>query len=292
MSTLNLTPEQGGLTAALPQYKMMGPKLYLNGFPKSGLHLLWTWAAQFVAEPAYTPKPWAGSFQGNAWTTIWSDSEIMFKKLSTLRHGTYLKGHCGYRADIEQYMIDNRFIHLFIYRDPRDVAVSQAYHILNANEARGDYGAVLYHDGADDIKRMAKGDFDYILAACIAGYGPWAGVIERWELYAPWLTRNWVLSMKFEDMRTKPRDIARRMIKVIYGSNAAMHGFHLQLYKHDVDKAVDNLLHNADEARDKSPTYRKGQPGGWRTHFTADHIDLWKENDPSDWVTRLGYSWE
>ena len=269
----------------------MGPRLYINGFPKSGLHLLWTWALPFVAEPAFTPKPWTGTFQGNAWTTKWVDLDNFEKRMEHLREGTYLKGHCGWSERIERFLWGSGVVHCFVYRDPRDVAVSQAYHILKADKEKDENGVILHHPGAEDIRTMAQGDFGHILAACIAGYGPWAGVIERWELYAGWLDCGWTLCLRFEDMRHKAYETAQLMIRYVYGRMAKVAGFNLGLYQQDLDRGTRDLLELADKNRKNSPTYRKGQTGGWREHFTPDHIDLWREHDPTDWVTRLGYSW-
>ena len=284
--------EMGGQGAdnSLPTAPLAGPRLYLNGFPKSGLHLLWTWCLPFVKEAAFQP-PWAGSFGGDSWTTEWLDVETrLLPRLDALRPGTYLKAHTGYRADIEQAMQERGIVHVFVYRDPRDVAVSQAFHILNANERRGEYGKTLFHPGADEIK--ALGGFDAVLAACIAGHGRWAGVIARWEQYAGWLDTDWTLCLRFEDMRARAYETAQYVIRYIYGRTAKVAGFQLGLYQADLDQATTHLLKVAEAAREYSPTYRKGQAGGWREHFTAEHIALWHEHDPTDWVARLGYSWE
>lgn len=275
-----------------PKVKLDGPRLYLNGFPKSGLHLLWAWSLPFVAEPAFTPKPWAASFMGNCWTTTWVDDDRLFPRLDALRPGTYLKAHTGYRPDIEEYLRTHGIVHIFVYRDLRDVAVSQAHHILSANEKHGDHGHILYHPGADAIKEMARGDFDYVLAAVIAGYGPWNGLIERWELFAPWLDVGWVLSLKYEDMRHKAFETAQLMIRYVYGRTARVAGFKMGLYQNDLEAAAKHLLNVADQSRQYSPTFRKGQTGGWREAFNEDHIELWREHDPTDWITKLGYSWE
>jgi hypothetical protein len=269
---------------------MDGPRLYLNGFPKSGLHLLWTWALPFVKEAAIMP-PWAGTFQGNAWTTAWSENGSLFERLDCLQPGTFLKGHCGWRQDIEDYMQENGIVHVFVFRDPRDVAVSQAHHILGANERTGEIGKILFHPGADAIKEATGGDFDAVLSACIAGMDEWEGVIKRWELYAGWLDVPWVLSLKFEDMREKAFEMAQLMIRYVYGRAARAAGFKMGLYQEDLDSATRHLLHVADEARKYSPTYRKGTSGGWREAFTDEHIELWKEHDPTGWVERLGYEW-
>lgn len=281
---------QGGGNSALPEIPILGPRLYLNGFPKSGLHLLWTWAIPFVAKQA-AETPWAGSFQGHSWTTKWTNSKVFFALLDKLAPGMYLKGHAGYRDDIERKLYEMDAVHIFVYRDPRDVAVSQAHHVMDANVKQGDMGRTLYHPGAESIKEMARGEFDYVLAACIAGYGPWAGLIERWELYAPWLKVGWTLCLKFEDMVHRPRDMAQLMIRYVYGRTAKVAGYNLALYKEDLDKAADDLLRLADKNRKNSPTYRRGETGGWRDAFTDDHIELWRKHDPTDWVTRLGYKW-
>ena len=288
LSTHNHSAGEGATT--LPQTTLDGPKLFLNGFPKSGLHLLWTWALPFVAGRA-RDVPWAGTFQGHSWTTKWANDTVFYALLDQIAPGSYLKGHCGYREDIEREMYNRDLVHVFIYRDPRDVAVSAAHHILRANKREGAMGVTLHHPGAESIKDMAKGEFDYVLAAVIAGYGPWAGVIERWELYAPWLKVGWILPLKFEDMRERPLDMAKLLIRYIYGRTAKIAGYNLALYAEDLERTAVDLLAQAENNRDSSPTFRKGESGGWREAFTDEHIDLWHKHDPTDWVTRLGYSW-
>ncbi|NIV36795.1 MAG: hypothetical protein GWN58_47380 [Anaerolineae bacterium] len=287
----NGTNGQGGSDASLPTAQLPGPRLYLNGFPKSGLHLLWCWSLAFVEGPAWEKRPWAGTFEGHAWTTQWADTEQLFTRLGLLRPGTYLKAHTGWREDIERKMFDLGLVHIFVYRDPRDVAVSQAYHILAATDNPDETGKALFHPGASAIREMAQDDFDYILAASIAGYGPWAGVIERWELYAGWLDVDWTLSLKYEDMRHKEFEIAQLLIRYVYGRTARVAGYQLGLFQKDLDESTKHLLQVAEKAREHSPTFRKGKTGGWREHFTPDHIELWKQHDPTNWVERLGYEW-
>lgn len=291
-----MTPKgngQGGEAAPLPSAdEPLAPKLYLNGFPKSGLHLLWCWSLPFVQGPAWVPRPWAGSFQGFAWTTKWSDTDELFARLDKLRPGTYLKAHTGHREDIEQKLWDNGIAHVFVYRDLRDVAVSQVYHILNAKRELDENGHILFHPGAEQIREHLDDNFDEILGAVIAGFGPWAGLIERWELYAGWLKSTWTLSLRYEDMRHKAFDTAQLVIRYVYGRTARAAGLKLTFFQEDLNKATEYLLKVADDARPYSPTFRKGKTGGWKEHFRPEHVELWRKHDPTDWVTRLGYEWD
>ena len=38
-----------------------------------------------------------------------------------------------------------------------------------------------------------------------------------------------------------------------------------------------------------SPTFRKGIPKEWKTHFNDHNKDLFKELDEGNWLVKLGY---
>ena len=81
---------------------------------------------------------------------------------------------------------------MFVYRDLRDVAVSQAHHILNEDDKR------FVHP--DKAAYRDLGCFSRVLRAVIEGMGNYPGVVDRWKLYAPWLDREWVCPVRFEDL--------------------------------------------------------------------------------------------
>jgi len=174
--------------------------------------------------------------------------------------------------------------HIFIYRDLRDVAVSQAYHITS-DDCR------LAHEHKSFFKMFDN--FDEVLKAVITGIGPYPGVVSRWKMYAPWLDVNWVMSLKFEDLKNDLEDCCKAITNyVLYNATHLLEdkiadftfgeGAQEQLIEKMVEQSKKTHL---------SVTYRKGQSGEWQTHFKQEHIDLWMKNDPDNWIEKLGYSW-
>jgi hypothetical protein len=253
------------------------PKLYYNTFPKSGTHLANLIYPYFGRQRG--DKPWLGCFRGNSWTTIWIPTEPIVENIKMQPEGTWYQGHMGYKPEIERAFYEAGVCMMFVYRDLRDVAVSLAYHIEVAdNETK-------FHPGKEEF--MALGSHEARLKAVIEGLGKWAGIIERWELYAPWLDVDWVMPMKYEDMRNKPKQAARKVIDYVI-SRTSMHDGYFPImfgsqHEHLLTKSLSML-----QTTEYSSSYRKGVVGGWKEEFTPEIKQLFKEHC-GDWLIKLGY---
>jgi len=284
-------------------------KWICNGFPKSGTHLL----VQMVQPVApYNPgtesglfdKPWTGTFQGNSWTEEWAPLERTFFKAGRIRDGHMLKAHLGYNEDLERFLYLLGAVHIFIYRDLRDVAVSQAHHIIDSDavhifiyrDLRDVAVSQAHHIIDSDEKRFAhpdpdvypRDDFDEVLAQVIAGIERFPGVVERWRYYAPWLDVDWVLSVRFRDLRDEPKVWAERIFTHAVHRNADNWGREIE-FDPDGLRAVVNVMAKASRLREKSPTFREGKVGGWQEAFTERHRELFKASDTEGWLVKLGF---
>ncbi|MBU2099597.1 MAG: hypothetical protein KKD00_12600, partial [Gammaproteobacteria bacterium] len=69
-------------------------RLYLNGFPKSGLHL-----AELMVSAIFKPvRPDHNWYGTNAWTTELKNLDKS-PKLAAIEPGHYLKGHSGWSEE-------------------------------------------------------------------------------------------------------------------------------------------------------------------------------------------------
>ena len=260
-------------------------RFYLNAFPKAGLHLLDLMIRPMAMPMPHDPMwntPWAGMYQGNSWTTEQYKTELLALKISRVTPGNFLKGHLGCDQRIEQFLYLMGITKYFIYRDFRDVAVSQAYHIMV--EDPDDFP----HPGKAE---MQKEGFDSVLMNVITGYKEFPGVMERWELYAPWLNIDWVFSVSFEDIIADRLGMAEKMIDHFFGRMS----FILEIpagAKHILDEQrldiAKEMVKTSKRTR-LSTTFRKGLVGEWKTHFKEQHIQAFKEHDIYNWLIRLGY---
>lgn len=285
-------------------------KWVCNGFPKSGTHLL----VQLIQPLApYQPatdaglfeKPWSGTFLDNSWTNRWAPIEHTAFKLARVANGHMLKAHLGFTPELERFMYLLGCIHVFIYRDLRDVAVSQAYHIINSEKPGYELSEdeelefttqvslwkppTLVHPEPEAYGPLE--DFDGVLEKVIAGVDRFPGVVDRWEMYAGWLNVPWVLCVRYEQVLAERQEWARRIFQHAMRQHAVRWGKQVSFDPHGLD-VVTSVMAKASTQTERSPTFRKGVAGGWQEAFTQRHMALWKQHDPDHWLVRLGYEEE
>ena len=257
-------------------------RIFVNGFPKSGTHLLCLMInpiARPVPGEGMWRLPWSGNFMGNAWTEEEGRIEHAAFRLARVRAGYFIRGHMGYSEDMERFMYLLGIAHLFIYRDFRDVAVSQTFHIFNEDDNR------FAHP---DKKLYTDMGFDDALKAVITGVGRFSGVMDRWRHYAPWLDIDWVHSVSFEDIMANPHGETEDILRYAVNRIATIFGKEAQFDPVGLEIIVDQMVATS-ERRELSPTFRKGKVGSWRDHFTEEHKELFKQSDKDNWLVRLGY---
>jgi hypothetical protein len=263
-----------------PQFDL---KIYLNGFPKSGLHLLVQYVATIASHiPTDHPlfhEPWAGTFWFDGWGNAWLPLEQTTFKIGRLAPNQFIKAHAGYQPSLERFLWQLGVAHIFIYRDFRDVAVSQAFHILDEREN-------FQHPAKEEFQRL--GGFDEVLEAVIVGHREFPGVMARWNYYTGWLDVPWVLSVKFEHLLDRPREMADKILMYCLNRAPLIWGGEAELDAAQRENVVQMMINNARNTS-LSPTFRKGKAGGWRKHFTARHRELFKETD-AGWLKLLGYT--
>lgn len=277
-------------------------RIFINGFPKAGTHLVEQYIKP-ICPPMKADKPWAGSFLGNSWTETWVEDYRLFRNIGWLNDGAYAKGHMGYRRDIEMFLWGIGATVIFVFRDPRDIAVSQTNHILRGG----------FHPEPEPFQELVEKDgFRAGLRRCIEGWqgakvGPdgkphyYSGVIARWRHYAPWLGVPWVLSLKFEQLISDREEMAEWIVRACVGRAALHRGYVARIPDDVMEQSVKRMV-DATYQTDKSPTYYKGTSRQWEEHFDEELRALWKQYDPPfkhekddedkppmSWVVRLGY---
>lgn len=258
------------------------PKYVINGFPKAGTHLAAMFLRPIVEPVAHSQlwgANWAGTFAGNSWTEDWIPDTVTGYKLARLTDGHFILAHMGHTEALELFMYLQGACHILIYRDFRDVAVSQMHHIMNKK-------GKLSHPGRDLYRPL--GGQDEVLSAVIKGIDVYPGVMDRWQHYVPWLDVEWAESISFEEMRSRPHDAARKFIEFGYGRLAQVMDTvitgNADLFKPHFEAMV-----RSSQDRKRSTTFRKGVSGQWRMTFNKRHIEEFKEADRDGWLVRLGY---
>jgi hypothetical protein len=254
----------------VPMNKM--PILFGNSFPKSGTHLLTQILAGFtqlgpVVESGLPPVL---TFEGESGKP--RPVQQILKELSHLSAGDVAYGHLHAFPEVVAELTRAGMASYFIYRDPRDVVVSHVFYVTELANRH------VHHDYyVNQLK-----DFDERLRVSILGRPeleyPFPNIRERFEPYIPWLERTEVLALRFEDLIADSPTWLRQIF-----DHAINRGF---VSAKNPAEAVAVLARAIDSKR--SPTFRKGESGGWREHFNESNKKLFNKTC-GNLLIRLGY---
>ncbi|MEX1247014.1 MAG: sulfotransferase domain-containing protein [Anaerolineales bacterium] len=248
------------------------PILFGNSFPKSGTHLLTQILAGFatlgpVVESGLPPVL---TFEGE--TGRPRPLKIIMADLARFLSGDIGYGHLHAFSEVVAALCRDGVAPYFIYRDPRDVVVSHVFYVTDLNNRHA------HHDYY--VNQLT--DFNERLSGSIQGRPelefPFPNIRARFEPYLPWLERAEVLSLRFEDLTQDPQTQLGRIF-----DHAAQRGF---ISSQSRAQSVARLREAI--RPEESPTFRSGQAGGWKDHFTSQHKELFKDVS-GDLLMRLGY---
>lgn len=245
---------------------LSSPPLLVNSVPKSGTHLL-----QQVVSVLPQLNDW-----GNFWATQPSltlrerSGKEMAKKIMSVAPGELVCGHLFYSDEVCEALAERNVISLFVYRDPRDVAVSEAYYLANMNK---------WHRMHKEYKNAAETD-RLLLSICGSKRRPdlQPDIRERYEKYVRWIHHPSVYAVSFEALVSGDKE---KIVRDIFTHINA---------RTNKDMDVDALTHKALEAIQpkRSHTFRRGESGGWRRDFDDRAKSIFKEVT-GDLLVSLGY---
>jgi hypothetical protein len=161
---------------------------------------------------------------------------------------------------------------IFVYRDPRDMIVS---HVFYATQMHPGHWMHRYY--TETLHTMEER-----INAAIQGVDEdgteLSDIRTKYLSYMGWREQTQVLCLRFEDLILEREAALGRILEYLEGR-----GFTPQVSR---SEAV-AILAEAIKPK-KSGTYRKGQPGNWREHFTPANKALFKEQ-AGDLLISLGY---
>jgi len=162
-------------------------------------------------------------------------------------------------------------VNYFIYRDPRDMLVSQVFFATDMHEEHG------MHEYYQSLP-----DFGARLEVAITGIErdglKMVSVKQRYEGVFQWLDQKYVMCLRFEDLINNRDTTLNAMLDEVEKT-----GYRILTPR---EKAM-SILVEAIQPK-KSHTFRSGKTGGWKQHFTDEHKKLFKEV-AGDLLVRLGY---
>lgn len=249
------------------------PPVFGNSKPKSGSHLLLQILNGFTqimpykyveAEPVRTITK-----VGRRIT-----KEEILHELKRVPQGVIAWGYVEASPENIEFLCQPNRVNYFVYRDPRDMLVSQVFFATDMHEEHGMHA---------HYKSLP--DFDERLTVAITGIDRdglhMVSVKQRYEGVFQWLEQKNVMCIRFEDLINK-RDVTL---------NAMLDEVEKTGYKIPTprEKALAVLV-DAIQPK-KSRTFRSGKTGGWKEHFTEEHKKLFKAV-AGDLLVGLGYEKE
>ena len=225
---------------------LAAPPILANSFPKSGTHLLFQIVDGLPDSTNY------GAFLSSMTSSYRfreRSPENARRFIRGLVPGEIVRGHLFYHAQNAADLAEKNVVHYFVYRDPRDVVVSEAHYLREMNR---------WHRLAPHFRNCASLSDAIMLS--ITGFDPpirgleYPDIAARFARYAGWLQREDCLAIRFEDLASESRPVIVRRMAEFYGEHRS-DGI-------DVDACAAAMTGQVAPA--KSHTFRSGRKSGWR----------------------------
>ena len=250
------------------RYNASGSFYFVNSFPKSGTHLL---------DQVVHALPHANDY-GRFLSSMTSSYRFRLRSerescnyLSCSRFGEVLRGHLFFAVEYEEILRERNAVAFFIYRDLRDVAISEAIYLRDMNR---------WHRLHKYFKGLSN---EESVNLCIRGIGNadvyYPNIAERFRLYRPWITSATCTAIQFERLvSTTTQGETLRQIAHASDRNS----------KDPIDEqAIIGGMRNAIKPT-MSHTFRAAKIAGWKCAMTDANKRLFKEV-AGHLIIELGY---
>jgi len=161
---------------------------------------------------------------------------------------------------------------IFVFRDPRDMIVSHIFYATNMHT-----GHWMHRYYTQELHTMEERINAAIHGVDVPG-SELTPIRRRYDGYLGWMEQPQVLCLRFEDLILNRQTALDSLLDYIESR-----GFRPDLPRPQALAALETAI-----APRKSGTFRKGQPGNWREHFTPANIAAFKDTT-GDLLVRLGY---
>lgn len=245
------------------------PRVFGNAMPKSGSHLL-TQVLRGLTELGPFVNPGFPPVNRDEANRSLPDEKI-FEGIYRMCSGDIRYGYIQAREPYLSLLTQPEQATIFIYRDPRDMLVSHVFYATDLNE---DHGMHAYYERLDRMEDRLNAAIEGVTDPDFS----LSNVRERYDAYLGWLDQPDIFCIRFEDLILE-RDVA--LAKLL--GYLEVRGLDLQIPR---EQAIETI--QAGIAPQKSGTFRKGQPGNWREHFTEANKVRFKAV-AGDLLVRLGY---
>lgn len=245
------------------------PPVLANSFPKSGTNLLTQIVEALPGLASY------GTVTASIPTLPHRRRPVakLRRRLLACAPGELVFAHLECEPAYVEALRARNFVSFFIYRDPRDVVVSEAHYLATMNRWHSMHSRFrALPDAASRLSLAIEG---------LTGDKPkydYRDIGSRFRPYLGWIGRPDVCAVKYEDLTGPNQDATLRRIIDFYLAKAPGAG---------PADALTELAANAINPS-RSRTFRKGGSGEWKQAFSPEHKALFKRYAGS-LLVELGY---
>jgi len=256
--------------ASLPEPPGGWPILLSISFPKSGTHLLDQILLGFSRAAPFSLRlhSFYAEYEGESGEKRAAGEALSWVR--SLRPRDIASAHLFARPGVTGHVASAAFVPYFIFRDPRDVAVSHVFYVTEIASRH------VHHDHYASLP-----DFDARLKTSILGRPgseiEFPDIAGRFAPYAGWLDCPQVLKIHFEDLVI---DRARTLERILDHFLARVP---LSTPRVEILQGLEASINPQ-----RSPTFRSGKTGEWRKYFKDEHKQVFK-SIAGNLLVRLGY---
>lgn len=246
------------------------PPIFGNSKPKSGSHLLLQILSGFtrIIPYAYVAADPVRTINKDGGRRTAAD---IVADLERIPRGVIGWGYVEATPENVTVLCQPERVNYFIYRDPRDMLVSQVFFATDMQE---EHGMHAFYKSLPDFGERLK--------VAITGIDrdrlKMVSVKQRYEGVFQWLEQPNVMCIRFEDLINKRDSTLNAMLDEVEKT-----GYTIPTPR---EKALEILVEAIQPK--KSHTFRSGKTGGWKGYFAEEHKVLFKDV-AGDLLVRLGY---
>ncbi len=225
------------------------PPTLANSFPKSGTHLL-----DQIVEALPERRNYGSFLESMTASYVFRERarESTLKYIRSIIPGELVRAHLFYNHEYDDALQQRRIVHFFIFRDLRDVVVSEAHYLRSMNKWHRMHPHFRNCESQEDAISLAING----LPNSSGLYYP--NVAERFNRFAGWLTSPTTFAVRFEDLTSeKAEDSVRKLVQwYAERTNCDL----------DIEQVTGAAIDSMNPGR--SHTFRKSGSGGWKLEFT------------------------
>jgi len=222
--------------------------------PKTGTHLLMKCIESLTGLQQWVSKP-----------DRWQITPERFRYLS--QNIKYWPNHLFFNQEFTSYLNNNKNAFFLTFRDPRDQVVSFAFGFHSGGLAKKlSFNQLLMALITDDKTYNLIGPaYKYLAPLKNKNI---KNINEFYQKYIPWLYAPYICAIRFEDL-IGPKGGGTLEAQLETMKKIAVHL--------GISLTEDQLLEKANSLFGGTWTFRKGQIGSWKKHFTEEHKAAFKE---------------